>query len=89
MSRCLVAETERTTGLELVCETERHLLDAFGECVRDLISLQQQQFRAIREGDSSANRFDFLIHLANERNLNAKYAYMLHCERHGCLPEDI
>ena len=39
------------------------------------------------EHDSEAGRFDLLIHEANERKLNAKYAYLNHLKTHGCLPD--
>jgi hypothetical protein len=66
------------------CEEAERLLKAFGEAVRDLITLHEQQFQSIVEGDSSAGRFDLLSHEANERKQNAKYAYLQHLETHGC-----
>jgi hypothetical protein len=69
---------------QVYCEEARHLLDAFGETVQALVKLHEQQFLAIVEGDSTANRFDLLIHDANEKKQNAKYAYMTHLELHGC-----
>jgi hypothetical protein len=66
------------------CETARRLLDEFGEAVQAVVSLHEQQFHAIVEGDSDAGRFDVLIHAANERKQNAKYAYLNHLHVHGC-----
>ena len=66
------------------CEEAKRLLDAFGKAVQELVKLHEQQFRALVEGDTSANRFDLLIHEANETKQNAKYAYMDHLEMHGC-----
>jgi hypothetical protein len=59
-------------------------LDALGELVQDLVLLHEQQFLAIAEGDSECNRFDILIHMANEKKQQAKYAYLHHVETHGC-----
>jgi hypothetical protein len=66
------------------CEERRQLLDAFGAAVQDLVKLHEQQFLTLVEGDCSANRFDLLIHDANEKKQNAKYAYMAHLQQHGC-----
>ncbi len=66
------------------CEEGRRLLDLFGSSVQELLLLHEQQFLAVLEGDANANRFDLLIHEANEKKQNAKYAYMGHIEEHGC-----
>ncbi len=54
----------------------QRLLEAFGEAVQELVKLHEQQFLAILDGDSDASRFDLLIHYANEKKQNAKYAYL-------------
>jgi hypothetical protein len=66
------------------CEEARRLLDAFGETVKELVRLHELQFLAIVEGDQDCGRFDVLIHMANERKMSAKYAYLNHMEEHGC-----
>ncbi len=66
------------------CDTAKQLLEAFGEAVQQLVSLHELQFHAILEGDANAGRFDVLIHEANEKKQNAKYAYLNHLHRHGC-----
>jgi hypothetical protein len=66
------------------CEEARRLLDEFGDAVKDLVQLHELQFLATVEGDSDCNRFDVLIHMANERKMAAKYAYLNHLEVHGC-----
>ncbi len=66
------------------CEEARRLLDAFGQAVKDLVHLHELQFLAIIEGDPECNRFDVLIHMANERKMAAKYEYLHHVEVHGC-----
>ena len=72
------------TSQLLYCEEARSLLEAFGETVQELVKLHEQQFLSTVEGDSDAARFDLLIHYANEKKLNAKYAYLHHLETHGC-----
>jgi hypothetical protein len=74
-----------TTG---ACEENQRLLDAFGEIIQELILLHEQQFLAISQGDSEFNRFDILIHMANERKQEARYAYLRHLETHGCPTRD-
>jgi len=69
---------------EYYCPEGKRLLEEFGEAVQEVMSLHESQFRAVVEDDVSANRFDILIHYANERKQNAKYAYMSHLEKHGC-----
>jgi hypothetical protein len=66
------------------CKESRNLLDAFGEAVEELVLLHEQQFQAIVGGDVDSDRFDILIHMANERKYEAKYSYLRHMETHGC-----
>jgi hypothetical protein len=66
------------------CEEGRGLLNAFGEAVHAVLAVHEQQFVAIVNGDSESDRFDLLIHMANERKQAAKYAYLHHLETHGC-----
>ena len=71
---------KRTSG----CEEHDALLDAFGLAVQEVLRLHEQLFLAIIEGDNECNRFDLLIHMANEKKHAAKYAYIRHVESHGC-----
>jgi hypothetical protein len=71
------------------CSESRNLLDAFGESVQELLMLHEQQFQSIVGGDSDSDRFDILIHMANERKHDAKYAYLHHLETHGCSTYDV
>jgi hypothetical protein len=49
-----------------------------------LLLLHEQQFLAIVGGDLDSHRFDLLIHMANEKKQQVKYAYLQHVETHGC-----
>jgi chemotaxis family two-component system response regulator Rcp1 len=73
-------KTARPSG----CEEHNSLLDQFGNAVRELLFLHEQQFMAIVEGDGECSRFDLLIHMANEYKQSTKYAYLRHVEAHGC-----
>ena len=73
-----------TTGSRLYCDIARQLLEAFGEAVQEVMKLHQEQFQCVLAGDIDANRFDILIHEANERKQQAKYTYMAHLDIHGC-----
>jgi hypothetical protein len=75
-----VGTARRTSG----CEEHDSLLDAFGAAVQEVLKLHEQQFLAIVDGDNECNRFDLLIHMANEKKQAAKYAYIRHVESHGC-----
>jgi CheY-like chemotaxis protein len=66
------------------CQEHERLLDALGAAVKELLKFHEQQFKAIIEGDTECNRFDLLIHMANEQKQQAKYAYLRHVESHGC-----
>jgi hypothetical protein len=72
------------SGSVSYCDTARQLLEAFGDAVQELTKLHEQQFQCVLAGDISANRFDLLIHEANERKQRAKYTYMAHLDVHGC-----
>jgi hypothetical protein len=75
---------DQTPQPAVYCETAKRLLDEFGKAVQAVLLLHQQQFQAIVEGDSSASRFDLVIHDALEHKQNAKYAYLSHLDLHGC-----
>jgi len=76
--------TNEKTKRSLECAEARRLLDMYGEAVQEVLLLHDQQFHSIVEGDIAANRFDLLIHGANHRKQNAKYAYIQHLQEHGC-----
>ena len=71
------------TGL-IYCQAARALLDDLSEAIRELIRLHEEQFQSLVGGDLDSTRFDPLIHMANERKNEAKYAYLHHLETHGC-----
>jgi hypothetical protein len=66
------------------CQEAKRLLEAFGQGVRELVRLHEEQFESIIAGDLDSSRFDDLIHMAVERKHEAKYAYLHHLETHGC-----
>jgi two-component system, chemotaxis family, response regulator Rcp1 len=78
------AEQEIAKPSTAGCEEHNRLLDDFGVAVRGLLSLHDEQFLAIVDGDTECSRFDLLIHMANEKKQMAKYAYLRHVEAHGC-----
>ena len=66
------------------CQHAQDLLVVFGDTIRDVARLHEQQSQAVIDGDPDCTRFDDLIHMANERKHTAKYAYLSHMEIHGC-----
>jgi hypothetical protein len=82
---CSSKEIAEKSSRNCGCEEHNRLLDEFGIAVQELLELHQQQYRAIVEGETECQRFDLLIHVANEKKQNAKYAYLRHVESHGCL----
>jgi hypothetical protein len=88
MERRISKGTRAPFAGELYCPEGKRLLEQFGEAVQELMLLHESQFQAVVEDDLDANRFDILIHYANERKQNAKYAYMSHLDEHGCMITD-
>jgi CheY-like chemotaxis protein len=72
------------TSPSVRCAEHNRLMTSFGSTVQELLALHEQQFQAIVQGDTECNRFDLLIHMANEKKQEAKYAYLRHVESHGC-----
>lgn len=79
------AGSKRTVSPDqLLCDEHRRLMDEFTASVKELLDLHQQQFDAAVHGDPESARFDLLIHMANEKKQQAKYACLRHVESHGC-----
>lgn len=74
----------RTEGDARFCQEQRDFLEEFSLAIGEVLTLNEQQFRAIVEGDTDFNRFDLLIHMANEKKQKAKYDYLRHVEVHRC-----
>lgn len=66
------------------CEVKKRLTEAFLEAIHEMIVLQNQQTRAVVDGDADFSRFDLLLQLAQEKKDMAKYAWIAHVESHGC-----
>jgi DNA-binding NarL/FixJ family response regulator len=67
-----------------VCAEGRQFFTDFAQAVVEVVKLLQNQLNAVMNGDLAANRFDLLIHEANERKQDAKYSYLHHLHTHGC-----
>ena len=66
------------------CAEKQRLLEEFTDAMRELVSLQQLQIRAVIDDDPDFARFDILISSLAEKKRQAKYAYMDHVHAHGC-----
>ena len=66
------------------CAQKARLLDEFLEAIHELTSIQSMQTQAVIDGDADFARFDLLLHLAQERKDEAKYAWIAHVEAHHC-----
>jgi hypothetical protein len=66
------------------CEEKLRLMEEFLAAATDLVSVHNDQVKALIQDDPDFSRFDLLIHLANERKRLAKYNYMVHLEKHRC-----
>jgi hypothetical protein len=76
--------SKKTAARNMGCEEHARLLEEFGVAVRELLELHQHQFQAISSGEDGSERFDILIHMANEKKQLAKYTYLRHLDQHGC-----
>jgi hypothetical protein len=77
--------SQASPNAPIYCDEGRCLLERFGDCVHELLLLHHdQQFAAVQSGDTDCDRFDLLIHMANEEKQRAKYEYLRHLENHGC-----
>jgi len=66
------------------CAEKHRLEDEFITAIREVVSLLDQQSRALIEGDSEFFHFDLRLHLAHEKKDEAKYALIAHIEAHHC-----
>ncbi|MGA7241496.1 MAG: hypothetical protein WBY44_37785 [Bryobacteraceae bacterium] len=66
------------------CQEKLRLMEEFLAAATDLVSVHNDQVKALIEDDPDFSRFDLLIHLANERKRLAKYNYLVHLENHRC-----
>lgn len=75
------------TNPALDCPNCKVLRDAFVEAVHEVVMLNERHLLAVIEDDPDPHRFDLLIHQANEKKQNAKYAFVHHRESHGLSSE--
>ena len=75
---------QRNAGHGAFCAVRQRLIEDFLSAVHELNMLQHEQTHAVVEGDEDFSRFDVLLHLAQEKKENAKYAWIAHVESHGC-----
>jgi len=66
------------------CEEKNRLLGDFLRAIHDLNGLLKQQMECVTRGDTDFTRFDGLLHAAQEKKENAKYAWMAHVQAHHC-----
>lgn len=67
-----------------LCEEKLRLMEEFMAAASDLVSVHNDQMKALLDDDPDFSRFDVLIHLASERKRMAKYNYLAHVEKHRC-----
>ena len=66
------------------CEEKSRLLNEFLQATREVTASVIQQTQAVIEGDPDFARFDLLLHHAQEKKEQAKYAWIAHVESHHC-----
>ncbi len=66
------------------CEEKERLLEEFLAATALVISLNNRQARAAMVGDPDFGQFEGLIHHAQQKKNQAKYAWMDHIVVHGC-----
>jgi hypothetical protein len=66
------------------CEEKNRLLNEFWTAIHELNEIQKQQTQAVIDEDPDFARFDILLHMAQEKKEQAKYAWIAHVESHHC-----
>lgn len=66
------------------CAEKYRLIDEFLASNHALMDLQNQQTQAVIDQDPEFSRFDALIHMAQEKKDQAKYALIAHVDHHHC-----
>jgi hypothetical protein len=66
------------------CDEKNRLMQEFLEAIREITTVQSLQTKAVIDGDPDFARFDVLLHFAQERKEQAKYAWMAHVDNHHC-----
>jgi hypothetical protein len=66
------------------CEEKNRLQNNFLQAIRNYNILLEQQTGAVISGDEDFNRFDILLHAAQDEKERAKYLWMMHVDSHGC-----
>ena len=66
------------------CGEKHRLMHEFLDTIREITTIQNLQTRAVIDGDPDFARFDVLLHVAQERKEQAKYAWIAHVESHHC-----
>jgi len=66
------------------CREKNCLQAEFLKAIHELNRIQDEQTRAVIDGDPDFCRFDILLHMAQENKEQRKYAWMAHVEAHGC-----
>jgi hypothetical protein len=79
----VLVKPESSAPSLVYCQQAKDLLDALAAAIHELVNVHQKQFESLI-GDDESLGFDDLIHRANELKREAKYAYLLHLETHGC-----
>jgi hypothetical protein len=79
--------SDEASGLStpVLCDECRRFLHEFYLAVREVTELHENQSSAVLQGDLDFERFDLMIHAANEKKLRAKYAFLEHLGQHGWL----
>jgi hypothetical protein len=66
------------------CSEKERLGIAYMETVRDLIGLQVAEAQALIEGRPEPEKLELTFATLREKRDNAKMAYVLHVNGHGC-----
>jgi hypothetical protein len=64
-------------------DERKRLLETFLAAIQEVVALNDQQTRAVIEGDPDFARFDLLMGMAARQKNAAKYALLKHIEEHG------
>jgi hypothetical protein len=66
------------------CREKQRLTDQLLEAIHELTVLHDHQAQSVIDSDLDFPSFDILLHLAQEKKNDAKYAWIEHVELHRC-----
>ena len=73
-----------TSPKPAVCSEQRRLSELYLQAVQEIMQLEQAEIEAVMSSSGGLDRFHLALEVARKKRDEAKLAYMLHIQGHGC-----